>query len=85
MFFTMKSPRRSHLMLGAEFAQEPRQLKEIPGVVIPTTLGYVARWRASGESPLTLEVGLMQLGGNIGSGFDMEARHQVILGVGYRF
>jgi len=23
----------------------------------------------------------MQLGGNLGSGFDMEARHQVVLGV----
>ncbi len=85
MFFSLKAPRRSHLMLGAEFAQEPRQLKEIPGVVIPTTLSYVARWRASGEAPLTLEVGVMQLGGNLGSGFDMEARHQIVLGVGYRF
>lgn len=85
LFFTVKAPQRSHLMLGAEFSQEPRQLKEVPGVVIPTTLSYVARWRASDEFPLTLEVGVMQLGGNLGSGFDMEARHQVVLGVGYRF
>ena len=85
MFFTVNAPRRSHLILGAEFAQQPRQLKEIPGVVIPTTLSYVARWRANGESPLTLEVGVVQLGGNLGSGFDMEARHQVVLGAGYRF
>lgn len=85
LFFTLKAPRHSRLMLGSEFARQPRQLKEVPGVVVPTSLAYVARWSPASDHPLTLEVGMMQLGNNLGSGFDMEARHQVVLGASYHF
>jgi len=85
LFFTVKTPRHSRLMLGAEFACQPRELKEVPGVVVPTSLSYLARWSPAGDHPLTLELGVMQLGGDLGSGFDMEARHQVVLGASYHF
>lgn len=85
LFFSLRAPQHNHLMLGAEFACQPRQLREVPGVVIPTSLGYLARWRPGIDVPLTLELGFLQLGGNLGSGFDMEARHQVVVGVGYQF
>lgn len=84
-FFTVKTPRHSHLMLGAEFAQQPRQLKEVPGTVVPTTLSYLARWRSWGDHPLILELGLAQFGGQLAPDFNVQARHQVILGVGYHF
>lgn len=85
LFFTIKAPQHSRLMLGAEFARQPRQLKEVPGVVVPTSLSYVARWQPGSDVPLSLQLGFVQLGGNLGSGFDMEARHQVVLGVNYHF
>ena len=85
LFFTLKAPRHSRLTLGAEFARQPRQLKEVPGTVVPTTLSYLARWQPGNDVPLTLEMGLMQLGNNLGTGFDMEARHQVVLGINYHF
>jgi len=85
LFLSFKAPQHSRLTLGAEFARQPRQLKEVPGTVVPTSLSYLARWQPGNDVPLTLELGLMQLGGNLGSGFDMEARHQVVLGVNYHF
>lgn len=84
-FFTVKAPCHSHLMLGAEFAQQPRELKEVPGTVVPTTLSYLARWRSGGDRPLTLELGLAQLAGDLAPGVDLQARHQLILGIGYHF
>lgn len=85
LFFTLRAPRHSRLMLGPEFASQPRQMKEVPGVVVPTSLAYVARWTPAGDRPLTLELGILQLGGNLGSGVDMEARHQAVIGINYHF
>ncbi len=85
VFFTLRAPRHSRLMLGSEFARQPRQLKEVPGVIVPTSLSYVARWSSGSDRPLAVEVGVVQLGGNLASAFDMEARHQVVLGLGYHF
>ena len=85
LFLTLKTPRHSRLMLGAEFASQPRQMKEVPGVVVPTSLAYVARWSPAGDNPISLELGFMQLGGNLGSGVDMEARHQAVIGINYHF
>jgi len=85
LFLTLKTPRHSRLMLGAEFASQPRQMKEVPGVVVPTSLAYVARWSPAGDNPISLELGFMQLGGNLGSGVDLEARHQAVIGINYHF
>jgi hypothetical protein len=85
LFFTVKAPQHSRLTLGAEFATQPQRLKEVPGTVIPTALSYLVRWKPGSDIPLTLELGLVQLGNNLGAGFDMEARHQLILGANYHF
>ena len=85
LFVALKAPMHSRLTLGAEFARQPRQLKEVPGTVVPTTLSYLIRWRPGSDVPLTLELGLVQLGNNLGAGFDMEARHQLIIGASYHF
>jgi hypothetical protein len=85
LFVALKAPMHSRLTLGAEFAKQPRQLKEVPGTVVPTTLSYLARWQPGSDVPLTLELGLVQLGNNLGAGFDMEARHQLIIGATYHF
>jgi hypothetical protein len=85
LFVDFKAPMHSRLTLGAEFARQPRQLKEVLGTVVPTTLSYLARWRPGSDVPLTFELGLVQLGNNLGAGFDMEARHQIVLEASYHF
>ena len=85
LFFTLKAPHHSRLMLGTEFASQPRQMKEVPGVVVPTSLAYLARWSSASDHPLTLELGMMQLGNNLAPGIDLEARHQAVIGINYHF
>ena len=89
--FEVKGPERSRLMLGMEFAQQPRQLKEVPGpffptgATIPTTLAYFVRVRPGGDTPVNFDFGVVQLAGRIGSGLDLQARHQLTMGVSYQF
>lgn len=89
--FRIKGPVHSSLWLGMEFAQQPRQLKEVPGpffpttATIPTTLAYLVRVHPGGELPFNLDFGLMQLAGRIGPALDLQARHAFTMGVSYRF
>jgi len=89
--FELRGPKHSKLLLGAEFLQEPRHFKEVPGrffataATLPTTLSYFARIRPGSEIPLNIDVGLVQLGGNLGSGWNIQARHQFTMGVSYHF
>ena len=53
--------------------------------MVPTSLSYLVRWKPGSDLPLTLELGLVQLGNSLGVGFDMEARHQIIIGANYHF
>ena len=87
----VKGPKHSKLLLGIEFAQQPRQLKEVPGpffpttATIPTTLAYFARVRTGRDSPVNLDFGVVQLAGRVGPVLDLQARHQFTMGVSYRF
>lgn len=89
--FEVNGPKHSKLTLGMEFAQQPRQLKEVPGpffattATIPTTLAYFARVRTGSDSPLNLDFGVVQLAGKIGPALDLQARHQFTMGISYRF
>lgn len=83
--FVVSGPLHSKLEFGAEVAQQPRELKEIPGPMIPTTLAYSVRVQPGGDTPLHFDFGLMQLGGNLGSGLNLQAGHQFTMGASYRF
>jgi len=89
--FGVKGPKHSKLVLGLEFAQQPRQLKEVPGVffattaTIPTTLAYFARIRPGSDVPVNLDFGVVQLAGRVGPVLNFEARHQFTLGFSHRF
>jgi len=83
--FTLRGPLHSRLAFGAEVAQQPRELKEVPGPMVPTTLAYSVRVQPNGDTPLRLDFGLMQLGGNLGAGLNLQARHQFTMGASYRF
>ena len=93
--FALKGPGRSTILLASEALQEPKGVQDLPGVVIPTTLTYAVRIIPSGalplhgwgvESPkLTIDFGLAQVAGAIAPGVNLQARHQVALGVTYGF
>jgi len=37
--FVFKGPAKSAIILGSEFSQEPRQVQNLPGAIVPTTNG----------------------------------------------
>lgn len=88
--FQVKAPKRSKLLLGMEYLQQPRRLKEVPGqffptsATVPTTLSYFVRLQPGGDLPFNLDFGVVQLGGNLGTAWNIQARHQFTLGVSYR-
>jgi hypothetical protein len=78
--FTIRGPWHSKVTLGGEFAQQPQQLKEIPGATVPTPLAYSIRIAPGRDIALTMDFGLVQLGGALGPGLDIQARHQFSTG-----
>jgi hypothetical protein len=93
--FALRGPGRSTILLGSEVLQEPRRVQDLPGIVVPTTITYVARIVPAGalplhgwgvESPrLTIDLGITQAAGNVAPGVNLQARHQFALGVSYGF
>jgi len=41
--FVVKGPAKSQLIFGSEFAQQPREVQNLPGAIVPTTITYAAR------------------------------------------
>ncbi len=89
--FELRGPKHTNFLLGAEFLQQPRQFKEVPGqffsttAIVPTTLAYFVRIRPGNELPWSVDLGLVQLGGNLGPGWNIQARHRFTMGISYRF
>lgn len=81
--FVLKGPGKSTIILGSEFAQQPREIKNLPGAVIPTTLTYAARIVPSEKSKLNIDFGVAQAAGKILPGVDVKVRHQFALGISY--
>jgi hypothetical protein len=82
--FVLKGPAKSQIVLGSEFAQQPRDVKDLPGAIVPTTITYAARIVPSPEhAKLNIDFGMAQAAGKILPGVDLQARHQFALGVSY--
>ncbi len=84
--FVFNGPGKSKLILGSEFAQQPREVKDLPGAVVPTTLTYAARIIPFPERmKLNLDFGVAQAAGKILPGVDLKVRHQFAFGISYGF
>lgn len=83
--FVVKGPAKSQLILGSEFAQQPRYIKDLPGATVPTTLTCFVRIVPNAEVPFNLDFGVAQAAGKIAPGVDVKARAQFAMGVSYRF
>jgi hypothetical protein len=80
----VSGPVRSKLVLGSEFAQQPRSLENLPGARVPTMLTYFVRVLPGGEKHFNLDFGVAQAAGQILPGVDLKAKAQFALGVSYR-
>jgi hypothetical protein len=93
--FALRGPGRSTILLGSEVLEEPKNIRGLPGAVVPTTITYAMRIIPAGalplhswgvESPrLTIDLGVAQAAGNIAPGVNLQARHQFALGISYGF
>jgi len=81
--FVFKGPAKSAIILGSEFSQEPRQVQNLPGAIVPTTITYAARIVPLAERKLNIDFGVAQAAGTIEPGVTLKARHQFALGVSY--
>jgi hypothetical protein len=81
--FVFKGPAKSTLILGSEFAQQPREVQNLPGADVPTTLTYAARIVPFEKAKFNIDFGVAQAAGWILPGVDLKVRHQFALGVSY--
>lgn len=83
--FVVKGPAKSTLIFAAELAEQPRDIQNLPGVIIPTTLVYAVRFVPSPKAKLNLDIGVAQLAGKIAPGVDVKVRQQFAVGMSYAF
>ena len=81
--FVVKGPAKSTIILASEFSQEPREVQNLPGAIVPTTITYAARIVPSEKHKLNIDFGVAQAAGTIEPGVNLEARHQFALGISY--
>jgi hypothetical protein len=73
------------VLVGAEYAQQPREIDGVPDVNMPATTAFLVRLVPDPKGKLSLEASLVSLGGDIGGGVDIKANNRFALGIGYRF
>ena len=83
--FVLRGPAKSTLILASEFSQQPREIRNLPGASIPTTLTYALRIVPTEKSKFNVDLGVAQAAGRILPGVDVQVRHQFALGVSYGF
>jgi hypothetical protein len=80
----VKGPAKSQLIFGSEFAQQPREVQNLPGAVVPTTITYAARIVPLPEkAKFNIDFGVAQAAGWILPGVNLQARRQFALGISY--
>ena len=78
-------PAKSKIIVGSEFAQQPKHLQGVPGATIPTSMTYFVRLLPKPERPFNIDFGIAQAAGNIAPGVNVRARNRFAMGVSYRF
>lgn len=81
----VSGPAKSKLIVGSEFAQQPRHIKDLPGATIPTSMTYFVRVLPQPEKPYNIDFGIAQAAGNIAPGVNVKARNRFAMGFSYKF
>ena len=80
----VKTPFKTKAIFGAEADQQPTELKNLPGVSIPTELTYFARILPMPEKPINLDFAVAQFAGKVAPGLDLKGRSQFCFAISYR-
>ncbi len=80
----VKTPFKTKAIIGAEADQQPTELKNLPGVSIPTELTYFVRVLPMPEKPINIDFAVAQFAGKVAPGLDLQARSQFCFAVSYR-
>ncbi len=73
------------VLVGAEYAQQPKEIDGIEGSDVPGTVTFLARFTPDPQKRLSIDVSVVSLGGDVGGGIDIKAKNRFAFGVGYRF
>jgi Protein of unknown function (DUF3034) len=80
----VKTPFKTKAILGTEADQQPTELKDLPGVSIPTELTYFVRVLPMLEKPINFDFAVAQFAGKVAPGLDLKARSQFCFAISYR-
>ena len=81
----LKGPFRSAVAFASEIAQQPPHPEHLGGAVIPPTLTYAVRVTPIPERKFNIDFGVAQIANHNMPGVDLQARHQVAMGISYGF
>jgi len=73
------------LRASADQIDQVREVQNLPGAVVPTTLVYAARVVPSPKIKLNLDFGMAQAAGRTMPGVDLKPRLQFGMGVSFGF
>ena len=81
----LMGPAKSKLALATEILQNPHDIKNVPGVSVPTTLVYALRIFPLEKTKVNIDIGVAQTVGKVAPGVDLKARSRLGLGISYAF
>ena len=68
-----------------EIDQEPKQIKYVPGVTVPTDLIYAVRFSRTPDARWTFDIGTGHVGANLGSGINIKVNNALAFAADFRF
>jgi hypothetical protein len=68
-----------------EIDQEPKQIKYVPGVTVPTDLIYAVRFSRTPDARWTFDIGTGHVGANLGSGINIKVNNALAFASDFRF
>ena len=68
-----------------EIDQEPKQIKYVPGVTVPTDLIYAVRFSRTPDFRWSFDIGTGHVGANLGSGINIKVNNALAFAADFRF
>jgi hypothetical protein len=68
-----------------EVDQEPKQIKYVPGVTVPTDLIYAVRFSRAPDARWSFDIRTGHVGANLGSGINIKVNNAVAFAADFRF
>ncbi len=85
LVFGLKGPGKTKFALATEVLQNPNDIKNVPGVSIPTSIVYALRFIPLEKTKINIDMGIAQTVGKVAPGVDLKARCRFGMGISYAF